>query len=1426
VIHSHVPRRLTSLAVVAVAIGIALAPAAAQIGAPRASQAESYVRENWTVADGLPINTINAILQTRDGYLWLGTNDGVVRFDGVRFTVYNAGNTPGLPSNRIVSLDEDRAGALWIITEQGHLVRYLHGRFTPIDAARGLHNGALRLAQMPDGTLVLATTRGAGILAGGRYTPATDSSSSDTLEMQAGNGGAVRRRDGSIWVATDRHGLWRIAGGRLEDVTPPALRGEELTRLALDTRGRLWISAFTSVWIEDGGFREVRRANGPVRSALGFRYDARADRMWMHGQDGVDVAAETAARNVSHFTGEPRLIFPVIALDSAGTAWYANGPELIHDGRRVTALDGAPGDNNAAGAIVSVAIDREGSIWLGTRSAGLYRLKPSLFNTISVREGLPGNVYPVYEDPWGSVWVGSLAFGVSRIDRGEGGTRVTNFAPGPAPPLYSRDFPPAPHPPNPRDFLSDRPDRLWVAALDGIRSCTIPAFRCTHDTSPALANSIDVHALFTDAQGRLWAGAGNGVLRHDNGRWERVAGWPLTGIQVRAFTNTPDGALWIATGGGGIVRHKDGRFTQVSVADGLPSDVVRALYVDADGYLWVGTEGRGLARLDPRAWGDSTHSRRIVHIGTADGLYDDAIHRILADDADRLWMNTNRGIFWVPRAELVAFADGRTREVHSTAYTERDGLLNREGNGGVGSAGTRTKDGRLWFPTQAGVAIVDPRAVTARRVTPPVVVERVVAGNSVIIPSGAPVDIGVNGRDLTFEYTALSLLEPKNLRFRYRLEPYDANWVDAGNRRTAFYTRVPPGSYTFHVQAASPDAEFTALGGALPLSLAFEPWETRTFRVGLALVLLAAASGVAVLWSRRVRRRAAALELVVAERTSALREREQQLALQNVRLAELDRAKSRFFANVSHEFRTPLTLTIGPLEGIVDKLRGVDGSVTRALDMALRNARRLMRLVNQILDVAKLEAGQMRLQRRPLDLAAFVRGIAEAFALAASGKGIVLDVEAPASLDGAFDSDAIEKIVTNLLSNAVKFTPGGGRVTLSLLASGTDVTLRVADTGPGIPAAHLPRVFERFYQVDESLTRSEAGTGIGLALVQELVTLHGGTITVSSGDLAPGAVFTVTLPLGEPDPATDESPAIVVDGSEPARANGPAAGSSVDADDAHVADVPTLLIVDDSADLRTYVRDNFTPRFRVMEAANGAQGIEVARRELPDVIVSDLMMPDTDGHALVRALRASPETDFLPIVLLTAHTAIDQRLAGLAGGADDYLTKPFDMRELVARVDNLIAQRRRLRERFIAAPAPPVSHSVVEAPEQADSSRSDDGAAPQRSPADEAFVAKIDAAIARHLADPDFGVAELARAVAQERTYLFRRTRQLFGMSPSELIRRARLERAATLLADTDDRVADIAYAVGFNSVSYFSQCFLAAYGITPTAHREGASRK
>jgi len=648
-----------------------------------------------------------------------------------------------------------------------------------------------------------------------------------------------------------------------------------------------------------------------------------------------------------------------------------------------------------------------------------------------------------------------------------------------------------------------------------------------------------------------------------------------------------------------------------------------------------------------------------------------------------------------------------------------------------------------------------------------------------------------------------------------------------------------------------------------PDAIVTAPWF-----VLFGVVALAAAVLLYMTRVRGLRTQTQELESVVAERTQALRERERELANQNKlleaqaqQLQALDRAKTRFFANVSHELRTPLTLTIGPLEDLASR-GGHDPQETQWIEIALRNSRRLLRLVNQILDVAKLESGQMQLRTAPLDLVLFVRGILGAFSSVAERKRITLGFDAPPALRGAFDADAIEKVVTNLLSNAVKFTPDGGSVRLQMEVTRHDdapvVLLRVIDTGPGIAPAQLAHVFERFYQVDETDARLQAGTGIGLALVRELVELHGGTIAVDSD--VRGTMFTMRIPYAATEAAGARPPrdhqvtgpiTIMRPGES---ANGGANGDGDDNDSAdRERDVPTMLVVDDSDDLRMYVRDHFAPHFRVFEARDGAEGVEVARRELPDVVVSDVMMPGTDGFALVRALRENQETDFLGIVLLTAQAEDEKKLAGLKSGADDYLVKPFDMRELDARVRNLIALRRRWRERV--APLREErrnggSEVIREANRDAnrdanreanreaagDAVREGEGggdgagavvvdtSAPL-SPADQQFRDRLLRVVTDRLADPDFGVTELAQEMAQDRSHLFRRVKQVCGVSPSTLLRVRRLERGAQLLREQGGTVADVAYAVGFNSVSYFCQCFLQQYGESPAAARASASR-
>jgi ligand-binding sensor domain-containing protein len=396
--------------------------------------------------------------------------------------------------------------------------------------------------------------------------------------------------------------------------------------------------------------------------------------------------------------------------------WSVSGQDVFRERQHVFTL---PERRVVTGAI----FDREGSLWVGTDAAGLHRFKQALFTTYSVAEGVVHpNVYATYVDRSGLIWLGTWGKGVSRLDPVTGRASALGSSTSTEPMAVN-------------SFYQDAAGAMWIAMGafgGGLVRCTPPSMTCRAEGPRELRDRV-VFALYGDADGRMWAGASGLLFRYDGKSWTNFP--PASGgpeATVRAFASTRDGALWMGTNGGGLTRYREGTFTRVTHAEGLPSDLIRSLYQDADGWLWVGTEGRGLARLDPRAWGGAPGSapnadRRIVRIGTKDGLFDEVIHQILEDGDGRLWMNTNRGIFWVPRAELVAFADGKVPRIHSTAYAERDGIRNREGNGGVQPAGAKGPDGRLWFPTQDGVVVVDPARVRRERLTPPLVVEQIVA---------------------------------------------------------------------------------------------------------------------------------------------------------------------------------------------------------------------------------------------------------------------------------------------------------------------------------------------------------------------------------------------------------------------------------------------------------------------------------------------------------------------------------------------------------------------------------------------------------------------------------------------------------------------------------------------------------------------------
>ena len=1015
-----------------------------------------WVHEKFTVEDGLPRAGIARAVQTRDGFLWLATFDGLVRFDGSRFEVFDSARVPALGSNRIFDLLETRDGALWIRTEQGYLARYAGGVFTgcaaPV-AGRAVCTlpgpGATeftRFATDASGTLWIGGRSGLFRAAGDELKAVPGLSTG--AEVQA----ILRDRSGFLWVGTVR-GLFRGRPGRFERVALPSEPFLHVpSTLAEDAEGDVWIGTTQGV----GRFRNGRfTVEIPGRGTVGG--DGRGG-VWIALSDRVLRYRAGRLATVLNGPSGPHLLWPGSSLldGPGGEVWGATQLGLYRNGAPLS----LPG---ISGHISSILLDREGILWVTTsRSGELHALHPARVATFD--EGLRGpSVYPLYEDRDGTIWTGGSGF-------------LASLAPGA---LRFRSLEPPKGPQQEVNaFLRDRAGTFWVGTGHGLYTLEGDRF------APVPFEALTIHAIREDSKGALWVGTDDSLFLRapvaEGGWWQELTRKDgLDHPRIRAIHETPDGVLWLASNGGGVIRFAGGRFTAVTRAQGLSSDLVRTICPAPDGRLWISTENGGLSRLDPDSVG-RPGGPRIATVGMRQGLYTNGIHQIVDDGLGNFWMSSNQGIFSARIADLNAVADGVKARLDTVAFTERDGMADREANG---SSGLRDRSGRIWFPTVQGVVRLDPRTALRRREPPPVQVVRLRSGEEEILGSGGVARVSPRQRNFAVEVAAPSFEAPERQRFRVRLNPYEKDWVDVGSRREVFYTQVPPGQYLFEVLASGPGGEWSARPATLRVEVVPRFFETGWFRMLATLASFAAitalVAGVVRLREARQRARQEELLRLVAERTATIGE-------QAEKLRELDRLKSQFFANVSHELRTPLTLTLGPLRDALDGRFGpLRDPLAEQLGVASRNAQRLLGLVDQLLDIAKLDAGRLRLRLRPRDLADFVRRRVEAFLPLAERRKIELSFEAPPGpVEVWFDEVQIEKVLDNLLGNALKFTSRGGKVQVAVTASAERAAVSVRDNGSGIPAGQLERVFERFYQVEATSQRRWPGAGIGLSLAR------------------------------------------------------------------------------------------------------------------------------------------------------------------------------------------------------------------------------------------------------------------------------------------------------------------------------------------------------
>ena len=1257
--------------------------------------------------------------------------------------------------------------------------------------------------------------------------------------------------DGLLWLGTSS-GVTVYDGQSFRDVPlPDSLQNRPVPNLHPMPDGSVWATP-----VEGGAVRLNRQGTMAVGVPGGSvnRILQRRDTLLFVTKRAVWTLPSGAKRPQRHpfsYDIRPPAQLPAFPNSGRGAVDADLGPE-----GRLWILDGhlGPGRVREDGSVAFFDVSRSGRSqkWWEMRFAAsgdlllsrvgtLYRFNPTTAQFRVVRSGLDGPIYVNRSRETVSVsWRHHVA--TYAVSEARGGHLRTLLRTQPGTPDLT-----------PYVTMYDREDGMWIGSRTGLVQLPHPDVRHLRSVGE---QSITYPGQFLDAGSTLWLRTwGSGMIRlhperrvhtpdghthwsqkfigrdgylharsregwyrwSSNRGWERVRSTPHA---VRGFVG-PEGlgyfwhddglfrhaptpgvdpvqlAAWdpetrdrnmvaLAPDTSLVVRH-GGVILRRRRTDGSPLDTLariptfaeaegRYMVADADGALWLAFYRAGLVRVRPG------HDPAVEHI--LDRPMENV--RIVGDSL--VLASTTEGLFLLDRPT------GRV-ERH---LTDTDGLMTNRVLAAHLVADT------LYVAHSRGVTLYPKHRLSTKRTAPSTLLTELEV-NLRQRPLSRDSIFAADERSIGFAYAGMSLTHASALRYEYRLLPRDTTW--STTRRTSTrYVNLQPGAYRFQVRAC---LDRVPPGAMATYAFVIPPhfYETWWFRL-LCGVSLAGVMVVGVWWrEERLRRRHHALERAVADRTHELAEEKRKTEVQARRLERLDNAKNRFLAHISHEFRTPLTLILSPIR---DALRTADGAAIRLPKRharhILHNAERLQCLIEQLLDLATLEAEGVTLDRRHGDLGAFVRRVTEAFVSFAAQEGITLDIQTPEEpLPTTFDPDTVETVLRNLLSNALKFTPPGGRVEVQLYRADDTVLLSVADTGPGIAPTLHERIFDRFTHIDAPGMPAYEGIGLGLALSRELVEQHSGSITVDSapGD---GATFTVRIPY-EPDrdvPPLDGRSAPAGDPTD-ATASGPS--EEVGAEDSDFlpgtdAEQATVLVVEDNAEMRAYLRDHLSETWTVRTAVDGEAGWRAFQEEPPDLVVSDIMMPRLDGLSLCERIKDADAYSGIPVLLLTARASDDDTLAGLDQGADDYIVKPFDVRELKQRIANHLAAREHLRQQYQQEVRIEPTGTVAEED-------------------DVPFLETVLDTIDRHINDPDFTVDQLADAVALSRRQLSRRLKETVGETPAAFIRSQRIKHAQTLLTDDGpDTIAEVAYRVGFRSASHFSKTFRKIAGASPSAYR------
>jgi len=1203
-----------------------------------------------------------------------------------------------------------------------------------------------------------------------------------------------------------------------------------------DRQGNLWFGTSNGLIQYDGtGFKRYGVTEGLIHNNIQALFEDSKGNLWLGTEGGVN---RFDRKSFTHFTVKEGLSHNnvrTITEDEKGNIWFGTAENGIirFDGKSFAHYSEKEG--LSGNSIWDIAADRQGNLWIATARNGVNRFDGNQFTHFTENEGLASNdVQAILEDSQGNLWFSTRTGGICRYNSrgfrhfslkeglsGEGALAVTedsrgniwfggrgvcrydgrNFA------CFTEE----------EGFkltgvwkiLEDRRGNIWFGG-SGLASYDGKSF-----TDYSEIKELGLHStleIMEDSKGKLWFGTYTRGASCFDGEsfihFNRRTG--LNHNTVHSILEDSRGRFWFGTYGGGANCYDGVAFRYYSVDEGLNNRFVVDILEDSRGGFWFGAEGGGVNYFD---------GRQFTHYTVKEGLSNNTAGYILEDNDQNIWVNTFKGI------SLITPDSSEGKPFSMRTFGTEDGL-----NAFEYWFAALDSQNRLWFTSDKGISLLDLDEFKLPSRPPAIVLNHIEVNQQFvdfrqladtayrntfsfgqhlarsfdsIVPFfnyPARLELPHHINHLTFHFSGIDWAAPHKIRYSYILEGLDEEWSILTRENKADYRNLPFGRFTFKVRAMG-----VSLAWSEPFEYSFTilpPWYRTWWAYGLYVLAIGG--------------------LFLSARSYEIR---RQFAKAEARqLRELDNFKSRFYTNISHEFRTPLTIILGMAQKMkTDPPRWLE----EGIHMIQRNGQNLLRLVNQMLDLSKLESGKLKLNPVQGDVIPYLRYIFESFHSYAEAKDIRLHFHSEAEeLIMDYDPDQLLNVVSNLLSNAVKFTPKGGEVRLSVsskqravdrvrraitvnpatplpgpLLSTPCLLLSVSDTGCGIPEEKLPHIFDRFYQADDTHTRQGEGTGIGLALVKELIKFMEGAIEVES-TVGEGSEFTVYLPIRREAPlAGDQGLNIdplpsspVVAPMKPTR--------SPEAD----GDKPTALIVEDNADVVSYVISCLEGEYQLEVAYNGQEGIDKAVELVPDIIVTDVMMPEKDGFELCDTLKRDIRTSHIPVVMLTAKADMESRISGLKKGADAYLAKPFHEEELRVRMEKLLELRRHLQEKYRRQGLERVSME----------------AGPETEPSLEGtFLREIRRQIEEHLTDESLDVSKLCRLMAMSRTQLHRKLTALTGMPATKFIRSVRLNEARELLRKPGLTISEVAYESGFSSPNYFSRAFSEMFGMSPTEYRD-----